>query len=411
MIALRFSGTDPEATAAELERLWAQGALVALAAPQDRAELEAALPAPLTDPCPWGPGVVIGSGGSVGQRRWIVQPLGHLERAAEATARWLRQQGIDPAAATLCNPLPLHHVSGLMPLVRSRCWGATLRWLDPALMRRPSELARQSPLGSAAGGAALLSLVPTQLGRLLAEPAGVAWLRHFAVIWIGGAALPQELAVAARCEGLRLSPCYGSSETGAMVAALAPERFLAGEGGCGRPLAHAELRIDPARGAVQVRAGSLSPGSFRSGAFEPLEAPGGWWTSGDGGRITDGGLEILGRLDGAISSGGETVFPEEVEGRLRRLAGERGLALDQLLVLGRSEPPWGERLVALVRARPGASPDELIGGLERAAAELPPAQRPRRWWSCPELAPTPLGKWERRRWRQWLAARTEGAIS
>lgn len=402
MIALRFSGTDPEATAAELERLWAQGALVALAAPQDRAELEAALPAPPTDPCPWGPGVVIGSGGSVGQRRWIVQPLGHLERAAEATARWLRQQGIDPAAATLCNPLPLHHVSGLMPLVRSRSWGATLRWLDPALMRRPSELARQSPLGSAAGGAALLSLVPTQLGRLLAEPAGVAWLRHFAVIWIGGAALPQELAVAARCEGLRLSPCYGSSETGAMVAALAPERFLAGEPGCGHALDHAELRLDPASGALQVRATSLAAGFFAAGEFQPLEAPGGWWTSGDGGRLSDAGLEILGRLDGAISSGGETVFPEEVERRLRGLAAAADLPLEAVLVLGQPDPLWGQRLAALVRARSGADALALLAGLEQAAAALPPSQRPRQWWSCPGLAPTALGKWERGRWGRWL---------
>lgn len=419
MIALRFSGTDPEASASELERLWGQGVLVALAAPQDRSALEAALPAHPPDPCPWGPGVVIGSGGSVGQRRWIVQPLGHLERAAEATGHWLRQQGMDPASAVLFNPLPLHHVSGLMPLVRSRCWGAPLRWLDPALMREPTELLRRVPVDSDApgdGGAmapALLSLVPTQLARLLAEPAGVAWLRGFAVVWIGGAALPQELAVAARCEGLRLSPCYGSSETGGMVAALSPDRFLAGEPGCGPALDHAELGIDPASGALQVRAASLAAGCFAAGAFHPLGAPGGWWTSGDGGRLSDAGLEILGRLDGAISSGGETVFPEEVERRLGRLARERGLALDQLLVLGQSDPVWGERLVALVRALPGVSLEAVIGGLEKAAAELPPAQRPRSWRSCPDLAPTALGKWERRRWRDWLAlqAPDEGSIN
>ena len=90
---------------------------------------------------------------------------------------------------------------------------------------------------------ALLSLVPTQLGRLLADPSGIDWLQRFSVIWVGGAALPAVLADQARQVGIRLAPCYGATETAAMVAALPPERFLQGVASCGTPLMDVALRL------------------------------------------------------------------------------------------------------------------------------------------------------------------------
>jgi O-succinylbenzoic acid--CoA ligase len=195
-----------------------------------------------------------------------------------------------------------------------------------------------------------------------------------------------------------------------MVTALAPQRFLAGERGCGAALPHAQLRIDPASGAVQVRTASLALGEHAAGRFQPLPQHEGWWSSGDLGCWGEaGGLELLGRGDGAIQSGGETVFPEQVELRLAAAAREAGLPLRHLLLLAEPDPLWGERLVALVRAERSA-PSEvgaLIDPLMALAAALPPCQRPRRWLVCPELAPSPLGKWQRPRWREWLQQRPQ----
>ena len=344
----------------------------------------------------WGTAVVLGSGGSSGGRRWCVQPLSHLQTAAAATARWLEELGLEPACLQLFNPLPLQHVSGLMPLVRARSWGAELRWLDPQLMRDPQRLLQEAPPTAAA----LLSLVPTQLQRLIAVPAGCRWLERFALIWVGGAALPAELAERCRRLGLRLSPCYGSTETAAMVAALPPEHFLAGASGCGQPLPHAQLRLAPASGALEIRAASLTPGFVAAGRFQPLPLQQGWWSSGDRARLDREGLQILGRLDGAIHSGGETVLPEQVERSLVELCRQRALPLAELLLLPEPDPLWGERLVALFRPTAGRTlPAE---SLEQLARELPPSQRPRRWLLCPELERSPLGKWERQRWRSWL---------
>jgi O-succinylbenzoic acid--CoA ligase len=115
-----------------------------------------------------------------------------------------------------------------------------------------------------------------------------------------------------------------------------------------------------------------------------------------------------------------------VELRLLAAAREAGLPLRHLLLLAESDPLWGDRLVALVRAErsalsvvgasdgaplgPPDSPDAaLILSLAALAAALPPSQRPKRWLACPELAPSPLGKWQRGRWRDWLQQRPEGS--
>ncbi|MCX5941116.1 MAG: AMP-binding protein [Cyanobium sp. LacPavin_0818_WC50_MAG_67_9] len=391
-------------TPEQLQRAWEAGRIVPLAgsARLDREALAAAIGPRGLEPlqAQWGPGVVLGSGGSTGGRRWCLQPLAHLEASAAATGHWLEAQGINPAACLHLNPLPLHHVSGLLPWLRARQWRAGHRRLDPAWMRDPAQLAVAAPLDPARP--AVLSLVPTQLQRLMATPEGLAWLQPLAVIWVGGAPLPSQLAARARLAGLRLAPCYGATETAAMVCALAPDHFLAGVASCGAPLADVEVRL-AASGAVEVRCGRLSPGWLEHGQLQLLpRSAAGWWRSGDAGRLGSEGLELLGRLDGAIHSGGETVFPESLESRLLAQAQAAGLPLQAVLLLPIDDPDWGQRLVALVRPEAGAPWLDLQAGLQQLCEPWAPAERPVRWLRCPELAPSPLGKWQRSRWRAWV---------
>jgi O-succinylbenzoic acid--CoA ligase len=249
----------------------------------------------------------------------------------------------------------------------------------------------------------LLSLVPTQLARLLACPEGVVWLVGCRLIWVGGASLPTRLAEAARAASLPLAPCYGATETAAMVCAQRPAGFLAGEEGCGQPLDDVALRVDAGSGAIEVRTARLSPGRLTPSGFLPLPLqPGGWWRSGDAGRLAARGLRVLGRLDGALLSGGETVFPERLEERLREDAAAACLPLEAVLLLGEADAEWGERLVALVRPGRPAQGATLLEALKTITAAWPAPERPRRWLLCPDLEPGPAGKWQRLRWRQWL---------
>ena len=403
-LLLDAARADPEAAAARLEQAWGQQRLVALAGPGQQGDLAAALggaPGELAELARFGAAVVVGSGGSSGGRHWCLQPLAHLQASAAATAAWLEGLGLEPASCLHLDPLPLHHVSGLLPLVRARRWGGELRWLAPSLLRRPELLPEACPLPR--GRPVLLSLVPTQLARLLASPAASVWLAGCALIWVGGAALPAPLAAAARRARLPLAPCYGATETAAMVCALPPQRFLAGAAGCGEPLDDVALRLNGDTGAVEVRCARLSPGRLVAGRLQPLPLQqDGWWRSGDGGRIGPEGLELLGRLDGAMHSGGETVFPERLEERLQEQAARVGADVEALLLLARPDPEWGERLVALVRPRREAEGVELLGRLQAITAAWAPAERPRSWYLCPSLALSAAGKWERGRWQRWL---------
>jgi O-succinylbenzoic acid--CoA ligase len=197
-----------------------------------------------------------------------------------------------------------------------------------------------------------------------------------------------------------------------MVCALPPERFLAGESGCGQPLADVQLRLAAPGGAdaacaaqapLEVATDRLSPGWLQQGQLVPVpRSPDGWWRSGDAARLGPEGLEILGRLDGAIHSGGETVFPEQIEQRLGALIEAQALPVAALLLLGESDARWGQRLVALVRLQGAADGPSVLAALARLARQLPPAERPGRWLLCHTLEPTATGKWQRQRWQQWL---------
>lgn len=383
-----------------LEHALAAGAVVAVITPQERTALQPVLEADLPLDLQ-GPALVLGSGGSRGGRQWCLQPLAQLRLAAEATAQWLEAIGLDPSQCELFDPLPLHHISGVMPWVRARQWGAALRCLSPELMRDPVRLAQQEPV--AADRAALLSVVPTQLERLLGHPEGVRWLQGFALVWVGGAALNDSQAQRCREWGIRLAPCYGSTETAAMVTALPPDQFLCGVAGCGHPLPHAELRLDPSTSGLKVRSASLALARFQVDRWHPLPLDQGWWSSGDRAELTRDGLQVLGRLDGAIHSGGETVFPDQVEAQVLLLCESQGLPVEELLLLPEPDPLWGERLAALVRPRDGAPFSALEPQLQHLAQQLPPAQRPRRWLECPALQRNAMGKWERQHLHQWLS--------
>ena len=404
---LMVPALDPGAVFPELEQAISQGEWVWLQPSHSRADgegLEAR-------EWPSGGGVVMASGGSQGGRSLCLQPWRHLDRSAEACSHWLKGVGLNPGQLLVLNPLPPDHVSGLMPWWRSRHWGALHQRLDATLMKDPKALrafCRDLPVWGQAPP--VVSLVPTQLMRLLNHPEGVAWLQELALVWVGGAALPAPVKDRARRLGLRLAPCYGATETAAMVAAQTPDQFLRGEPGCGAPLVDVDLRLNR-DGALMVRTRRLALARWREGQWADLADAEGWWHTGDAAVLStcSGGqlrLEICGRLDGAVHSGGHTVFPEQLGQRLLLESRERGLPIEALLLLPVENPEWGHRLVALIRVENGAPLAEewcrLEARLRVMTAEWMPAERPVSWHHCAELAPTAAGKWQRNRWQNWL---------
>jgi o-succinylbenzoate---CoA ligase len=273
-----------------------------------------------------GTAVVIGTSGSTGVPKGVELSAAALRHSARAS---LDRVGARPGERWLCC-LPVTHVAGLQVLVRSLVGGT-----EPVLAERADEQT------VAASGCAHVSLVPTQLQRLLASvdrSTPAPWLAGFSSVLLGGAAAPAGLLAAARAAGVPVVTTYGMTETC---------------GGCvydGVPLdgVRAEVRED---GRIWLRGPVLFSG-YRGGPAAPAD---GWFRTGDLGRLDEAGrLIVRGRADDVINTGGEKVVPGEVAAVLQACPGVRDAA-----VIGQPDPEWGERVVAVVVPADPDDPPEL----------------------------------------------------
>ena len=252
--------------------------------------------------------------------------------------------------------LPLWHVSGLSAWMRTVISGGSYlpwSWKDIEEGRYPEP----APEGSC------LSLVPTQLQRLIGTPAAVEWLRKFSQVFIGGAPIWPDLADQAAALKLPLSLGYGMTETFAMAAALTPEEFLSGNRTSGRALPHAALDLT-ADGRVRIHGESVHHGYY------PEWNPDRSFTTEDLAEFTQTRhLRLLGRRDALIITGGKKVDPAAVEAVLRG----SGLFAD-VAVVGIPDATWGEAVTACYPASQ-AAPDPAR--LEEALRALASYQRPK----------------------------------
>ena len=269
--------------------------------------------------------LVMASSGSAGAPRLAELTHAAVQASVAASAARL---GATPDDPWLCT-LPVAHMGGMLVLLRAVLQGASVA-VHPGFEVEGFE--RDT-------GARFTSLVPTQLGRLLDAGADLA---RFRAIVVGGSRLPPDLAARAAAAGATIVATYGMTES---------------SGGCvydGVPLDGVEVRVAP-DGEVLLR-GSVVMRGYRldaTGTAQAFDHPGRWLRTRDAGEVIDGRLRILGRMDGLIVTGGEQVWPEEVE---TVLLGHAGIA--EAAVAGREDPRWGERVVAfVVPADPARPPD------------------------------------------------------
>jgi O-succinylbenzoic acid--CoA ligase len=272
--------------------------------------------------------------------------------------------------------LPLRHVSGLMAWIRCALTGGKFlpsSWPELEAGRRPVVSDE---------GDWFLSLVPTQLQRLLAQPEAVGWLRQFRAVFLGGGPAWPELLERAAEARVPLAPSYGLTETAAMVAAMRPEEFLSGLHSSGVIMPHARIDVT-AEGMLRIAGESVFRGYFPDWLVERS------FTTDDLGSIDGSGhVQVMGRRDGIIITGGKKVQPAEVEAALRT-TGE----FDDVAVLGVPDTEWGEAVVACypVTAR---APD-LDRVARTLALQLAAPARPKRYMAVADWPRNAQGKLNR----------------
>lgn len=219
--------------------------------------------------------------------------------------------------------LPLYHVGGLAIVVRAIEADAGV------VLPRISHSLDQSVLSE---DITHISLVTTQLRRLLASPASEKLSTYRRVI-LGGGPVPSWLATSAA--HLPLVSSYGATEMASM--------WSAGNIGSGQLLPQRELRIDE-NGEVLVRGPMLFRGYFAQAQSSPFDRDGFYKTSDLGKIDPQGNVHILGRRDNMFISGGENIHPQEIE-----LALLNHPLVEEAIVVGVPDAVWGERPVAFVR--------------------------------------------------------------
>ncbi|MHB1783639.1 MAG: class I adenylate-forming enzyme family protein [Acidimicrobiales bacterium] len=294
--------------------------------------------------------LVIATSGTTGDPKGVVLTRDAVAASALATSARL---GVDRASDRWCCCLPLAHVGGLSVLTRSIVTGTPVEVLPG--------FDRDEVLAAAARGATLVSLVPTTLGRLGDGAAA------FRTIVLGGSAPPDGL-------GPNVVTTYGMTETGSGVVYD------------GLPLDGVEIRIG-ACDEIELR-GPMLLRAYRDGTDPRRD---GWLPTGDAGGLGDDGrLVVHGRLGDLVVSGGENVWPEQVEAVLRRHDN-----VAEVGVGGVADPEWGERVAAyVVPTRPGSAPslEELR---ELALDALGPWAAPRELVVVAALPRTAIGKLRR----------------
>jgi o-succinylbenzoate---CoA ligase len=289
--------------------------------------------------------------------------------------------------------MPLCHVGGLSILTRcliARRAAILLPRFDPDGVLAAIDRDR----------ATLLSVVPTMLSALLDLDADDRLSRLRAVLVGGAAASPALLDECAR-RGIRALTTYGLTEACSQVTVqrLADPRVA--RRGSGEPLEGVEIRvvredgslaIQGEIGRLHVRGPTLMDGYWEGAgrALDPHVDVEGWLDTGDLGELGDQGtLHVHARRTDLVVTGGENVYPVEIEQVLEAVAGVR-----RALVFGVADDRWGQLVAAAIEADAGVDPAAI---LRAAAARLAPHKRPRLACVVDALPLTSSGKVERSR--------------
>ena len=319
---------------------------IALANPNWGAKEQSQFDALLKGAAPAPGSILIPTGGTTGGVKLAIHDWMSLQTSAQAAQKFLGGGPVDA-----CCVLPLHHVSGLMQLMRAFVSGGHIRFDELDVKGR------------------CLSLVPTQLQRMLQSQEGIERLNTARVVFVGGAAMPEAVQRQARELKLPVVPVYGMTETAAMIAAIPSADFLAGLGAGAVPLGDAKLSIDE-DGSIRIRSRSLFKGYHGGQTFALADG----YRTGDTGWIDrDGRLYLLGRMDQLINSGGEKVDPAEVREALLDLPCVR-----EARVVGEPDAEWGERVVAYVRLAGDTSGFSQAAMQDALKGELSPFKIPKR---------------------------------
>ena len=276
----------------------------------------------------------------------------------------------------ILNALPLFHVGGLnvqsTPAIYS---GATI-----TLHRRfvPADVLKALQHE----GITLAVLVPAMQQGVMAEPGwNAAQFPDLRFVMSGSTTVPRPLIEAMHAKGVPVGQVYGSTETGPVAVYLRAEDALAKAGSTGRAGLHCDMRIvdedgrdmpEGEAGEILIRGGNLLAEYWRNEEATRAALKDGWYFTGDVGYVdADGFLWVHDRKKDVIISGGENIYPAEVEMIIHAM-----VDIADGVVVGKADAKWGEVPIAVVELKAGAEAD-AAEFLDRFEGKIAKFKRPK----------------------------------
>ncbi|MEH2442199.1 2-succinylbenzoate--CoA ligase [Nostoc sp.] len=285
--------------------------------------------------CPMPNHIMIPTGGSSGQMKFAIHTWETLTASVQGFTEYFQLKQVN----SFCM-LPLYHVSGLMQFIRSFTTGGKL-------VIQGFKDVESGKIFNIKQSEYFISLVPTQLQRLLQNPELTEWLSQFNTVLLGGAPAWNELLEKARFHRIRLAPTYGMTETASQIATLKPDDFLSGKISSGQILPHAKVTIRNHQGEIlnsnQIGNITIHAQSLALGYYPITRENQANFQVDDLGFLDDRGhLNIVGRNSDKIITGGENVYPTEIESAIQATQ-----MVADICVIGIPDKHWGQALTAI----------------------------------------------------------------
>src|SRR6185312_10916577 len=337
-------------------------------------------------PAPAAPALLVYTSGTTGQPRGALHTQANLIANMAAA---LAVQEITPSDL-IATVLPLFHVGGLcIQTLPALCAGAAVllheRFDAGALL---ASLAHDRP--------SLTLQVPATMKALIEHPdwAGTD-LSCLRAVWAGSSTLPEALVAAFHARGVPVCNVYGATETGPFSIALPPAHAFSHVGSCGWPAPGVAVRLARSQPGAEVGELLLRAPHVVTHYWPQQNAldVDGWCHSGTlACQAPDGSYTIVGRAKDLIISGGENIYPAEIE---NLLASHPLVA--ECAVIGQPDAQWGEIAVAVVVLRAPAAGADAPADWELTLREflrtrIARYKQPRRWQALAVLPKTALGK-------------------
>ena len=332
------------------------------------------------------PGVIINSSGSINMPKHCYHSIANLNQSAKYCGKWLEEQDFDLSNIIIFNTLPLSHISGFMPLWRSKIWDCEYINISPKIIKESKYLLEQTlKIKGKSRKILITSLVPTQLYRLLLNKDGINWLNLFDLIWVGGASVSKNILKKCIKEKINLSPCYGATETAAMISSLKPREFLNSNLNDGEIFKDINVRINE-KNLIEIKTERIGKEVSQSSEIKDFKNIDGWWESGDiGKKFIKNNKEYLivyGRVDNTINSGGEIVFLDLIKKRILDFINNEDLPVKNFKFEKINDLIWGQRYRILIDFKENTANKNLfksIKKLENFSETFQKFERPFEW--------------------------------